>query len=170
MAGDYNGGDPSQWSVAFTGALNQVSVTGANGDSMANALNTLTNFANATNVACGATAPCVATSAQGWYAANFASTLGNNLPFAASGAVGTALSFWLLSSTSDLGGDDATLTRYQNANGIGKWLLANVVGTTYHLTYEIAGAVSTVPLPAAAWLLISGLAGFGVVGRRRKVA
>ena len=36
------------------------------------------------------------------------------------------------------------------------------------LTYNVAAAVSAVPLPAAFWLLASGVAGLGTIGRRRR--
>jgi hypothetical protein len=171
LSGDFRGPDPRTWQVAFTAPQNQATVTGANGDSIQNSLANMGQLFNNQNIACGTSAQCVATSGQGWYAAanNWATTLGNNLPFSAAGAVGSALSFWLLTSTSEFGFDDATLTQYKNGSGIGEWLLANVAGTNnYHLTYQIPGG-STVPLPAAAWLLLSGLAGLGVVGRRRSV-
>ena len=58
--------------------------------------------------------------------------------------------------------------------------LANVPLGIYHLnvtgTYTGSnggtyfGNVSVVPLPAAAWLLLSGVAGLGAMARRRKVA
>ena len=172
VAGDYNGAAPNDWNAAFTGGLNQPSGTdyGVTGDSLANVLNTMTALLHQQNVACGATAPCIATNTQSWFAGNFLPNL-SDLPFAAAGAVGTALSFWKMTGTSEFGFDAASTTKYSNASGLGQWLLSNIAGTNnYNLTYSIAGAVSTVPLPAAVWLLLSGLTGFGVVGRRRKVA
>ena len=167
-AGDYFGDNPSLWQVSFTGGLDQQTVGGSNGDGTANALGNLNTFQRFVNGACGTTVPCVATTASDpQYAGGLShghTGGGGNLPFDTTGAIGSALSFWTLTSTSDLGGDPATLTRYENANGIGQWLL----GTDGHLTYSIAS--SPVPLPAAVWLLISGLGGLGIIGRRKNKA
>jgi hypothetical protein len=94
------------------------------------------------------------------------SRLGGNLApaNAASGLIGTALNFFQVSSagTSTIG--NATSTQYANSTGFASWLL-NGAGV---LTYTVPGEVSVVPLPAAAWLLLSALAGFGAVTRRRQ--
>ena len=44
------------------------------------------------------------------------------------------------------------------------------LSTTGTLAYNLAAATTTVPLPAAGWLLVSGLLGLGTVGRRKAVA
>jgi hypothetical protein len=59
---------------------------------------------------------------------------------------------------------NATSSFIGNSQHIGAFTFS---GNT--LTYTLA-AVSSVPLPAAAWLLISGLLGFGAVSRRRETA
>lgn len=64
--------------------------------------------------------------------------------------------------TQDSAADNATNSLIGNASGAGVF---NLTGST--LTYNLAGGVSGVPLPAAGWLLISGLLGLGAVGRRR---
>ena len=81
----------------------------------------------------------------------------------ASQTVGNALGFYNFGSNGPVG--SAIKTIYQNASGLGQWLL----NSDGHLTYTIAGPGS-VPLPAAVWLLMSGLAGIATIGRRRKVA
>jgi hypothetical protein len=47
----------------------------------------------------------------------------------------------------------------------GKWLLSYATGGTAGLTYTAAAA--PVPLPAAVWMLLSGVAGFLGLGRRK---
>jgi hypothetical protein len=82
-----------------------------------------------------------------------------------SGTVGTALDFFNLVPGSKRG--SVALTTYANDNGDGFWFLSSTGDLTYNV---LAGSTSPVPLPAAVWLLVSGLAGLGAIGRRRNVA
>lgn len=81
---------------------------------------------------------------------------------------GTTLDFFYLARSVDSGSGsfDATKQQFGNSSGTATWTLA-ADGTA---TYALAGEVAAVPVPAAAWLLASGL----VVGlksaRRRKAA
>ncbi len=63
------------------------------------------------------------------------------------------------------GRTSVSINQYANSNGAGFWFLSN----TGDLTYNIASGASTapVPLPAAIWLLGSGLLGMAGIARRR---
>jgi hypothetical protein len=79
--------------------------------------------------------------------------------FSAAGATGQALGFFLFSNAAATAAPN--VTTYQDASSnLGRWALNLANGT---LEYSIPA----VPLPAGVWLLLSGLAGLGVMGRRR---
>lgn len=91
---------------------------------------------------------------------------GQSLPVSGSAALDTSLGFYYATKVSATSGAAAPTIAFANANGLASWNLSSA-GL---LTYAIAGATSEVPLPAAVWLLLSGIGGLGVVGRRRSAA
>jgi hypothetical protein len=84
------------------------------------------------------------------------------------GSVGSSLEFYNLTTFLSGTKGKETNSPYANATGDGFWYLS----TSGDLTYNIAAAGGTapVPLPAAIWLLGSGLLGMAGIGRRRRNA
>lgn len=87
-------------------------------------------------------------SAENTWAVNAAGSASSSLPF-----------YELLTAK---GGASATIETPVTFAGLFSINLA-----TDTLTYTVPGSTSPVPLPAGVWLLLSGLAGMGVFGRRR---
>lgn len=112
---------------------------------------------------CNGANPCIAeNSSQGQYGGGdgWGATIGGFLPNAAA-TVGTALGFYLATTASTLQAPP-TISVYQAATGFGQWLLTAGGQLTY--------SVPAIPLPAAVWLLLSGLVGLTAVSRRRRAA
>jgi len=169
----------------------QMVVTGALGgdayELLNNGLRTATGNASSwTGVINGATGSdkdgVVATSADAWYVEQgpWGLTVGNVFPNAA-GSVGEALGFYYYASSETYGPGETVITygtrnvatrqafQQSTTNAYGEWLLSQQNGQ-YLLTYSYDAVTAPVPLPAAAWLLLSGLTGLGLIGRRRSAA
>lgn len=127
------------------------------------------NFYGQLNNSCNSTNPCVSqpglpTPFAG--AATWGDTYNSNFAVGAGGDVGTALGFyWIDRTASTSPTSNANVVRYGNSANLGQWLLTNTGQFSYSLV-----AANVVPLPAAAWLLLSGLAGIGAVSRRTRAA
>ena len=101
------------------------------------------------------------TTAANYANANYNSAL-NTFPYNAAANTSTSLPFYELLSNKGTTSTVQTPTTFAG--------LFSVNLSTDTLTYTVPGSTSPVPLPAGVWLLLSGLTGLGVFGRRRNDA
>ena len=150
--------------VITTLSASQATITNSSVQNAATALTTAIGGFNSA-AGCNSVNFCQATSttSQGYLQTISPMLVQNNPTTGVAGGAGVNM-YDIVQVKSGLG--NGTITPIQNASGLGVWALS----ATGDLTYTIPGVVSAVPLPAAVWLLGSGLLGLAGIGRRKKAA
>ncbi len=170
FAGDSTGTGSTANRRLMTTSTNDTGIS-ANALATNNSISTISDFTQrllGSTCNAGLLNPCNATAVTDpQYAGRLGNQLndivggGARLPFTNTSLVGDSMAFWLL-TTNSAPTSFSTVSTYGNALGLGRWLLTASGSLTY--------ALPAIPLPAGVWLLMSGLAGFAAVGRRKNQA
>lgn len=161
------GGSPEGWGISTT--LTDGTPLGADlGSNINTAVNGMQAWIN--NVInspdqCNLQNPCTVVNGPSsplfWGQGGYGQQYAGGLTETAGGNVGSSLAFFRITVgefSFDIFDNPITQTAYE-----GVFLLS----ANGQLIYDVTDGPEPVPLPAAVWMLLSGLAGFGVVSRRR---
>lgn len=157
-ASDGAGAEQIATTLTTAGVASLATATNGNMDVQVQNFN---NEAEQINANCTTPGLCTSSAtADTWYwTTSGGVNLGQSSVLQSDGSLASSLAFYLLSNATTT---DAGIVSAAKYAGVWSLAIANGVGT---LTYT----VSAVPLPAAAWLLLSGLLGMGVVSRRKRL-
>lgn len=139
---------------------NNVNNAGINANFFATDLNN--NWGCGAASSCAVNDPTVQGAGQG---PRWNTGIGGAIPFNTSGNVGSLLNFFYFAANSTGVAQADFKTAFANSLGRATWTMDADGNATYTLA-----AVSAVPVPAAVWLLGSGLVGMVGVARRRREA
>jgi hypothetical protein len=150
-------------SIAATSFVNSqlTAMDAANGFiTPTNSLGTHPTLTNGSNTASEAANGNSAYAGGGFWGSNW----GNKTPFSTAALVGESNFFWLLAQNGTSTLTSALKTQFGNADGASTWSF----GSDGTLAFNSA-APAAIPVPAAVWLLGSGLLGLAGIARRRQM-